>query len=144
NQEKNLQELKQKKEEIEKNLEEKHKKREQQEAENRKKEQDRKENKRIYEGYQKELEDLNLEIETIASDCYYDEYFFAIDDIKKNIHASYPYSALRNDLKKYRDRIEQAKTILEQVFLLEQVYDDMQKNLEIARNHKIKQDSEVT
>lgn len=144
NQEKNLQELKQKKEEIEKNLEEKHKKREQQEAENRKKEQDRKENKRIYEGYQKELEDLNLEIETIASDCYYDEYFFAIDDIKKNIHASYPYSALRNDLKKYRDRIEQAKTILEQVFLLEQVYDDMQKNLEIARNHKIKQDSEVS
>ena len=144
NQEKNLQEQKQKKEEIEKNLEDKNRKKEQQETENRKKENNIKENNGLYEAYKSEFEELNNEIEMIASDCYYDEYFFAIDDIKKDINAQYNYPVLRNDLKKYIDRIEQAKTILEQVIMLEQAYDEMQKNLEVVRNNKIRQDNEVT
>ena len=144
NQEKNLQELKQKKEDTEKNLEEKNKKKEQQEAENRKKENDIKESKGIYDAYKKEFEELSDEIETIASDCYYDEYFFAIDDIKKDINVEYNYPVLRNDLKKYIDRIEQGKAILEQVLLLEQVYDEMQRNLEVVRNNKVRQDNITT
>ena len=83
NEEKNLQELKQKYEETNKNLVEKNKKKEEQEGENRKKENDIKENKEIYEKYNEEFEELNEEIETLANENYYDEYFFAIDEIKK-------------------------------------------------------------
>lgn len=144
NQEKNLQELKQKKQEAEKSIEDKTRKKEQQEAENRKKENNIKESKAKYEEYKKEFLDLAKDIEDIASDSYYDEYFFAIDEIKKDINIQYNYLSLRNDLKKYIDKIEQAKTILERVIMLEQVYDEMQRNLEIVKNNQIKQDNIVT
>ena len=52
----------------------------------------------------------------------------------------YNFIGLRNDLKKYISKIEQAKEILEEVYILENVYDDMQKNLEIARNNQIDQE----
>ena len=144
NQEKNLQELKAKKVEIEKNLEEKTRKKEAQEAENRRKENDIKENNSIYEEQKSEFDSVNSQIEEQANACYYDEYFFAIDEIKKDINAQYNYASLRNDLKKYIEKIEQAKIILEQVATLEKVYDEMQKNLEISKNKKIKQDNIVS
>lgn len=143
NQEKNLQELKAKKMEIEKSLEEKMKKKEEQEAENRKKEKNIKDNNEEYEKYKNEFDNINAQIEEKASECFYDEYFFAIDEIKKNINTQYNYPSLRYDLKKYIDRIEDAKLIIEQVATMEKVYDDMQKNLEISKNKKIKQDNIV-
>ena len=56
----------------------------------------------------------------------------------------YNFIGLRNDLKKYISKIEQAKEILEEVYILENVYDDMQKNLEIARNNQIDQEKIVS
>ncbi len=143
NLEKNLQELKVKKREIEKSLEEKNMKKEAQEVENRKKENTIKQNNSKYDEYKNEFDNITSKIEEKASECFYDEYFFAIDEIKKNINTQYNYSSLRYDLKKYIDRIEDAKIIIEQVATMEKMYDDMEKSFEVSKNKKIKQDNIV-
>lgn len=144
NLQKNLQEFESKLKELVTNITEKTNKREIQETENRKKENELKTNKEDYEILLDKFNEINNEISEKATEIYYDEYFFRIDDIKRDINLKYDYSVLKNDLKRYIDKITEARKMLEQVVELEKIYDDKQRELDTIKFRKISKDAEIT
>ena len=144
NLQKSLQEFEYKLRELINNLTDKKNKKEIQEIENIKKESELKKNKQEYEMLVDEFNKINSEISEKVTEIYYDEYFFRIDDIKKDINLKYDYSILKNDLKRYMDRITDTRKMLEQISELEKIYDDKQKELDCIKLRKINKDNEIT
>lgn len=144
NLQKNLQELENNLKGIINNLTDKKNKQENQETENRKKENELKINKQEYEKLLDDFNKINNEISEKSTEIYYDEYFFRIDDIKKDINLKYDYLILKNDLKRYIDKITEARKLLELIVELEKIYDDKQRELDSIKSRKISKDNEIT
>ena len=107
-----------------------------------KKENEKKETKNRYEIGIDEFETVKNEMEQIARNIDYDEYFFQIDEIKLN--EKYNYHSFQEDIKRYIAKIENGKKALEREKLSENEYEIALENLDKEKIEKTKQESITT
>lgn len=97
-----------------------------------------------YKKFLNEFEELKEEMANDATEIKYDEYFFKIEDIEKEINKEFNYSGFYADLQRYIDKIKAGKNALENLKNIQKEYDESAESLEIVKNNKAKQEIEVT
>lgn len=107
-----------------------------------KKENEKKETKNRYELGKDEFETVKNEMEQIARNIDYDEYFFQIDEIKLN--EKHNYHNFQEDIKRYITKIENGKKALEKEKLAENEYEIALENLDKEKTEKTKQETLTT
>lgn len=100
--------------------------------------------KEEYEKQEGEFLALASQLEEKAKEIDYHEYFFVIDEIKENLTKKYSLESLQKDLKRYIEKIEEARKSLQLLKEAEREYDQVETELEVIRNQKVKQDAKVT
>lgn len=107
----------------------------------RKKELEEKETKERYEIEKDNFEKVQNEMEQIAKQINYDEFFFKKDEI--NIEQKYNYKNYKEDIKRYIKKIEDGKKALEREKSISDEYETALQNLDQEKQEKIKQDNET-
>lgn len=107
-----------------------------------KKENEKKEVKEKYELGIRNWEDIKSQMEQIAKQIEYDEYFFQIDEI--NVKERHNYHAFQEDIKRYIAQIESGKKALEQEKIVETEYENALENLDKEKSEKAKQETLTT
>ena len=125
-------------------LEEKQIKLEKQELEEIRKQNEVKNAKQEYDGYKQEYENKKVELNNQAKEIDYDEYYFKIDEIEEKLNEPYSFEPFKLDIKRYIEKLENAKKSLQKLKDAEKIYDQAENELQIAKNEKAKQEQEVT
>lgn len=141
---KELTELESKLEKTSQEIETKVALKEKQEADLNKKENELKNLNQEYELNEEDFKKVSESLEEKANEIYYDEYFFKIDEIKKDVNKRYNYEPFKQDIKRYIEKIEKAKVALEKLKQAEKDYDNTENELEIIKNNKVEQDKKIT
>lgn len=92
----------------------------------------------------KDFEDLDFNLDGIAKELEFQEYILCVQEIKNNMRQKYDFSLLNEELKRYIKRIELVKQTLQELREAEKSYDDANRDLQIVKNNKSKQDVYVT
>lgn len=108
----------------------------------RKKEDEQKNAKENYEISKEKFSSINNEMEQIARNIDYDEYFFKKDEIK--INEKFNYHSYQEDIKRYITKIENGKKALEKEKILENEYGRALEDLDKEKTEKAKQESQTT
>ncbi len=108
----------------------------------RKKEDEQKRAKENYEISKERFSSINNEMEQIARNIDYDEYFFKKDEIK--INEKFNYHSYQEDIKRYITKIENGKKALEKEKMLENEYGRALEDLDKEKLEKTKQESQTT
>lgn len=108
----------------------------------RKKEDEQKNAKENYEISKEKFSSINNEMEQIARNIDYDEYFFKKDEIK--INEKFNYHSYQEDIKRYITKIENGKKALEKEKILEDEYGRALEDLDKEKTEKAKQESQTT
>jgi len=107
----------------------------------RRKEIEEKETKEKYEIEKDNFNKVQNEMEQIAKQIDYDEFFFKKDEI--NLKERYNYKSYKEDIKRYIKRIEDGKKALEKEKLVSDEYEIALQNLDKEKQEKTKQDNET-
>lgn len=141
---KNLSEIQENLKEINKNIKDREEKLEKQETEEVKRENEIKNLKEENENFEKEFNEKKQEMEQQAKELDYDEYFFQIDEIEKNLYQNISYASFHADVKRYMDKLEKAKNLLQKLEEINRIYDLAENEWQTAKNNKARQEAEVT
>ena len=106
-----------------------------------KKENEEKQTKQKYEEEKDKFNNIINEMEQIATEVNYDEFFFKKDEIK--LEERYNYKYFKEDIKRYITKIENGKRALEKEKISRDEYEIALQNLDKEKNEKSKQDSQT-
>lgn len=129
-------------EELKQELQEKEKTEEEKKVAIRKKEEEQKKSKENYEIVVQNFETVKNEMEQIARQIDYDEYFFQIDEIKLN--EKYNYHSFQKDIKRYITKIENGKKALEKEKIATNEYEGALENLDKEKQERVWQEQVTT
>lgn len=121
-------------EELKQELKEKEKTEEEKKIAIRKKDEEQKKSKENYEIVVQNFETVKNEMEQIARQIDYDEYFFQIDEIKLN--EKYNYHSFQEDIKRYITKIENGKKALEKEKIATNEYEGALENLDKEKQER--------
>ncbi len=103
------------------------------------KEEGEKQTQENYETEKDNFKHVENNMEEIAKQIDYDEFFFKKDEIK--IEEKYDYKYFKEDIKRFCQKIEKGKKALEKEKIVNNEYEESLKNLDKEKNEKAKQDS---
>lgn len=107
-----------------------------------KKENEKKETQSRYDIEVNEFETVKKEMEQIANEIAYDEYFFQIDEIQLN--EKHNYHGFQEDIKRYIAQIENGKKALEEEKKVEKEYETALEELDKEKTEKTKEETLTT
>jgi len=141
-QKENQKEMKLQVEELQKDIQVKEKIEDEKKTSIRKKDDEKKKTKEQYELSKDRFETIKNEMEQIARQIDYYEYFFQIDEIK--LDKKFEFHSFEEDIKRYITKIENGKKALEREQQAENEYEIAIQNLDKEKEEKNKQDSLTT